>query len=120
LAQAEVDSGRRPGTSTADAARIADLERENRELRRANEMADSYDNAMAETTIGLFKAELHRNPAALAANGGPWRGLDDLEVATCGWVAWFNQDRLHSELGDLTPVEVEAAHYRDHPHAHAA
>jgi len=46
---------------------------------------------MAETTIGLFKAELHRNPAALAANGGPRKGLDDLEVATCGWVAWFNE-----------------------------
>jgi transposase InsO family protein len=83
-------------------------------------VADSYDNAMAETTIGLFKTELHRNPAALVANGGPWKGLDDLEVATCGWVAWFNEDRLHSELGDLTPAEVEAAYYRDHPHAHAA
>jgi len=46
-------------------------------------VGDSYDNAMAETTIGLFKAELHRNPAALARNGGPWRGLDDLEIAIC-------------------------------------
>ncbi len=51
-------------------------------------VADSFDNAMAETTIGLFKAELHRNPAAIAANGGPWRGLDDLEPATCAWVSW--------------------------------
>ncbi len=71
-------------------------------------IGDSYDNAMAETTIGLFKTELHRNPAALGANGGPWRGLDDLELATCGWVAWFNEQRFHGELGDLTPAEFEA------------
>lgn len=41
----------------------------------------SFDNALAETTIGLFKTELHRNPAALADNGGPWSGLDDIEIA---------------------------------------
>jgi putative transposase len=44
----------------------------------------------------------------LAANGGPWKGLDDLEIATCGWVAWFNEERMHSELDDRTPAEVEA------------
>ena len=70
-------------------------------------VGDSYDNAMAETTIGLFKTELHRNPAALTRNGGPWRGLDDLELAVCAWVSWFNEERLHSELGDLTPDEIE-------------
>jgi len=74
-------------------------------------VGDSYDNALAETTIGLFKTELHRNPAALVANGGPWRGLDDLEVATCGWVSWFNDERLHGELGDRSPAEVETAYY---------
>jgi putative transposase len=78
-------------------------------------IGDSYDNAMAETTIGLYKTELHRNPAALATNGGPWRGLDDLEIATCGWVAWFNDERLHGELDDCTPAEIEAAYHRDHP-----
>jgi len=77
-------------------------------------VGDSFDDAMAETTIGLYKTELHRNPAALSANGGPWRGLDDLELATCAWVAWFNQERIHGELDDLTPAEVEAA-YRDAP-----
>ena len=46
-------------------------------------IGDSYDNAMAESVIGLFKTELHRNPAALADNGGPWKGLDDLEIAAC-------------------------------------
>jgi transposase InsO family protein len=74
-------------------------------------IGDSYDNAMAETTIGLFKTELHRNPAAIAANGGPWRGLDDLEIATCAWVSWFNTERLHGELDDHTPAEIEAAHH---------
>ena len=83
-------------------------------------IGDSFDNAMAEATIGLFKAELHRNPAALAANGGPWKGLDDLEVATCGWVAWFNEQRLHGELGDCTPAEIEDAYYRHARQALAA
>ncbi len=55
-----------------------------------------YDNAMAESVMGIFKTELHRNPAALADNGGPWKGLDDLEIATCAWVSWFNEERLHS------------------------
>lgn len=83
-------------------------------------VGDSFDNAMAESVNALYKTELHRNPAALAANGGHWKGLDDLEVATCGWVTWFNEDRIHGELGDLTPAEVEAAHYRDHHQADAA
>jgi transposase InsO family protein len=83
-------------------------------------IGDSYDNAMAETTIGLFKTELHRNPAALARNSGPWRGLDDLEIATCAWVAWFNDDRLHGELDDQTPAEVEDGYYRHHSQPDAA
>jgi len=66
---------------------------------------------MAESAIGLFKTELRRNPAVLAANGGPWRCLDDLEVATCGWVSWFNNERIHGELDDLTPAEVEATYH---------
>ena len=83
-------------------------------------IGDSYDNALAETVNGLYKTELHRNPAALAANGGPWRGLDDLEVATCAWVSWFNDERLHSELSDRTPTEVEADHYARLAQASAA
>jgi putative transposase len=75
-------------------------------------VGDSFDNAMAESVFALFKTELHRNPAALARNGGHWRGLDDLEIATCGWVSWFNDERLHGELDDLTPAEVEDAYYR--------
>jgi transposase InsO family protein len=45
-------------------------------------IGDSFDNALAETTNGLYKTELHRNPAALVANGGPWKELEDLEIAT--------------------------------------
>ena len=70
-------------------------------------VGDSFDNAMAESVMGIFKTELHRNPAVLADNGGHWRGLDDLEVATCAWVSWFNEERLHGELDDRTPAEVE-------------
>jgi putative transposase len=76
-------------------------------------VGDSYDNGMAESVMGLFKTELHRNPAALAANDGPWKGLDDLETATCAWVSWFNEERLHSELNDMTPAEVEAEYRRN-------
>ena len=67
-------------------------------------VADSYDNAMAESVIGLYKTELVRWE-------GPWRGLDDLELATLGWVDWFNHTRLYQDLGYRTPTEVEAAHY---------
>jgi putative transposase len=83
-------------------------------------VADSYDNAMAEAVNALYKTELHRNPAMLAAVGGHWKGLDDLEAATCGWVAWFNTERLHGELDDNTPTEIEEAFYRQHPKSNAA
>ncbi len=82
-------------------------------------VGDSFDNAMAESVMGIFKTELHRNPAALADNGGHWRGLDDLEIATCAWVSWFNEERLHSELGDRTPAEFEAE-YRQRSQTDAA
>lgn len=68
-------------------------------------VGDSYDNALAESFMGLYKTELVRWE-------GPWRGLDDLELATLGWVDWFNHTRLFSELGFRTPAEVEAEHYR--------
>jgi putative transposase len=83
-------------------------------------VGDSYDNAMAESVNALYKTELHRNPAVLAANGGHWKGPDDLEIATCGWVEWFNEERLHGELDDATPAEVETAHYGRLGQANAA
>ena len=64
-------------------------------------IGDSFDNALAETTNGLYKTELHRNPAVLADYGGHWKGLDDLEVATCSWVSWFNEERLSHGVGGL-------------------
>ena len=67
-------------------------------------IADSYDNALAETINGLYKTELiHRQR--------PWRTVDDVELATLGWVHWFNNERLHSALGDVPPAEFEEAHY---------
>lgn len=68
-------------------------------------VADSYDNAMAETINGLYKTELIRPR-------GPWRTVEDVELATLGWVHWFNTERLHSRLGDIPPAEFEAHHYR--------
>jgi putative transposase len=70
------------------------------------------DNAMAESVIGLFKTELHSNPVSLARNGGPWRGLDDLELATCEWLSWFTDERIHSQLDDRSPVQFEADYLR--------
>lgn len=61
---------------------------------------DSYDNAMAESLIGLFKTEVIRHD-------GPWRGVDDVEYATLEWVSWFNTQRLLEPLGYLPPAEYE-------------
>ena len=66
---------------------------------------DSYDNALAETVIGLFKTEVIRR-------NGPWRGLDDVEYATLEWVAWFNTQRLLEPLGYLPPAEYEEQFHR--------
>jgi transposase InsO family protein len=66
---------------------------------------DSYDNALAETVIGLFKTEVIRRR-------GPWRGFDDVEFATLEWVWWFNHQRLLEPLGYLPPAEFEAQYFR--------
>ena len=68
-------------------------------------VGDSYDNAMAESVIGLYKAECVRHE-------GPVRTVDDLELRTLTWVHWFNHARLHSSLGHVPPVEFEQAHHR--------
>jgi putative transposase len=64
---------------------------------------DSYDNALAEAFNSLFKAELIRNK-------GPWTGINDVEIAVAEYIDWFNQRRLHGELGHLPPAEYEALH----------
>ncbi len=66
-------------------------------------VADSYDNALAESLIGLYKTECTKPE-------GPWRSVEDLELATLSWVHWFNEARLHSSIGYLPPIEFEAAH----------
>jgi transposase InsO family protein len=70
---------------------------------------DSYDNALAESIIGLFKAEvIHRR--------GPWRNVDTVEYATLGWVDWFNNRRLLEPIGDIPPAECELAYHRQRAH----
>jgi transposase InsO family protein len=70
---------------------------------------DSYDNALAETIIGLYKTELIRRR-------GPWKGLDEVEYATLEWVDWFNHRRLLEPIGHIPPAEFEAAyHQREDP-----
>jgi transposase InsO family protein len=65
---------------------------------------DSYDNAMAESIIGLFKTE-NIWPR------GPWKNIDEVEYATLEWVNWYNNKRLLGPIGDIPPVEFEAAYY---------
>jgi len=66
---------------------------------------DSYDNALAESVNGLYKTELIRSK-------GPWRTADQVELATAGWVAWWNAERLHGACGDIPPAEFEAAYHQ--------
>jgi putative transposase len=68
-------------------------------------VGDSYDNALAESVIGLFKSEVihHR---------GPWRNLDRVEYATLEWVDWFNNRRLLEPIGNIPPAEFELMYYR--------
>lgn len=68
-------------------------------------VGDAYDNALAETVIGLFKTELIRRQ-------GPWRGPEHVEIEVLHWVDWFNHQRLFEINGDLPPVELELAYYR--------
>ncbi len=66
---------------------------------------DAYDNALAESVIGLYKTEVIRRR-------GPWRHLEEVEFATLEWVAWYNTSRLLEPIGHVPPAEFEAAYYR--------
>ena len=68
-------------------------------------VGDSYDNALAETIFGLFKAEV-------IWPNGPWRSLEEVEFATLEWVDWFNNRRLLEPIGDIPPAEFEAMYYK--------
>ena len=68
-------------------------------------IGDSYDNALAETINGLYKAE------AIRPNG-PWRSIEEVEFATLEWVDWFNNRRLLAPIGNIPPAEFEAMYAR--------
>ena len=67
-------------------------------------VGDSYDNALAETINGLYKAEVIRRR-------GPWRNFEAVEFATLEWVDWFNNKRLLEPIGNIPPAEAEARYY---------
>jgi putative transposase len=67
-------------------------------------VGDSYDNALAESVIGLYKTEV-------IDRRGPWRKLDDVEYATLDWVDWFNNRRLLEPIGNIPPAEFESMYY---------
>jgi putative transposase len=67
---------------------------------------DSFDNALAETVNGLYKTELIKRR-------GPWRTMEQVELATLEWVDWWNQHRLHTALGGLSPTEYETIYHQD-------
>ena len=70
-------------------------------------VGDSYDNALAETINGLYKADvIHRR--------GPWKSLEAVEFATLEWVDWFNNRRLFEPIGNMPPAEAEARYYANH------
>src|SRR3546814_459535 len=70
-------------------------------------VGDSYDNALAESVNGYYKYELIYGPT----HPGPWRSIDDLELATLSWVHWHNHRRLHGHCGDIPPAEYEKTFY---------
>ena len=67
-------------------------------------VGDAYDNALMESTIGLYKTELIKPQR-------PWKTLSEVELATAEWVDWYNFRRLHGEIGHVPPAEYEANHY---------
>ena len=67
-------------------------------------VGDSYDNALAESIIGLYKTEVIRAR-------GPWRNIDEVEYATLEWIDWFNNKRLLEPIGNIPPAELEQAYY---------
>jgi len=87
------------------AIRYTDRLREAGVASSVGSVGDSYDNALAESIIGLFKTEVIRRR-------GPWRSVDDVERAVLDWVAWFNRERLLAPLGYRSPVEFEAMYHQ--------
>ena len=91
------------GSSTWRSATPSDWPRP-RPLSSVGSRGDSYDNALAETVNGLYKAELINRH-------GPWRSVEAVELATADWVHFWNTKRLHGACGDIPPAEFEAAYH---------
>lgn len=72
-------------------------------------VGDAYDNAAAETVMGLFKNEAIAKTSPFRS--GPLKGLPEVEEIVFDWVSWYNNDRLHSFLGNIPPEEYERAYY---------
>ena len=88
-------------TSIRYTSRLADAEA----LPSIGSVGDSYDNALAESTIGLYKTECVNFE-------GPWRTVEELELATLLWVDWYNTSRLHGSIGDIPPIEYEENYHQ--------
>jgi putative transposase len=89
-------------TSIRYSERLADIGA----LASIGTVGDSYDNALAETVVGLYKNECVKID-------GPFCTVDELELATLSWVHWFNENRLHSAIGDIPPIEFGPLYYRE-------
>jgi putative transposase len=76
-------------------------------------VGNSYDNALAETVNGLYKAELIKPRM-------PWRTIEELELAAAEWVDWYNHRRLYEYCGDIPPADLETAYYVHHGRAAAS
>ena len=87
------------------AIRYTDRLREAGVASSVGSVGDSYDNALAESTIGQFKTEVIRRC-------GPWRNVEQVEFAVLEWVAWYNRERLHARLGYVPPTEFEAMYHQ--------
>ena len=99
--------GFRCGTSQYTSIRYAERLAEAGIAASTGSIGNSYDNALAETINGLYKTELIRPR-------GPWRTVDQVELATAEWVDWFNHRRLYEHCGDIPPVYLENAYYAHH------
>lgn len=88
------------------AIRYAERQADARAIASIGSVGDSYNNALAETVVGLYKTDCVKID-------GLFRTVDELELATLSWGHWFNENRLHGSIGNLTPIEQENEYYRE-------
>ena len=103
-AYVKLDSSHPAGRTTETAAFMAERLAEAGIEPSVGSVGDSYDNALAETINGLYKAEVIHSR-------GPWRSFEAVEFATLEWVDWFNHRRLLEPIGNMPPTEAEARYY---------